>query len=47
MNDGMLQIGALGAAACEQSRRRLAVGDELVKPLCRESRRPRISTSGD
>ncbi len=41
------EFAALAAAACEKLREQLAGGDELVKQLRRESRRPRISAVRD
>lgn len=38
---------ALGATACEKLREQLAGGDELVKQLRREARRPRITAARD
>ena len=38
---------ALGATACEKLREQLAGGDELVKQLRRESRRPPIPAARD
>ncbi|MBW3653706.1 MAG: MerR family transcriptional regulator [Actinobacteria bacterium] len=41
------EFAALAAAACEKLREQLAGGDEFVKQLRRESRRPRISAVRD
>ena len=41
------EFAALSTTACEKLREQLAGGEEFVKQLRRESRRPRISTVGN